>query len=168
MTTLNVSRGMGNHLLCVRYTNPGADMKTAVQRSNKAPFMIVHHMKNLVSVWISIIYPAYVFASTAHETYYASDQTTTLRWYHWQRKKFSSLSTVAIIDATPNRTPYGSNCLVYVDNSQMPKYNSLKYGNNSRVTPWFTVQGKGSAKTSSSIPQLSAVLQRPMSIFEAY
>lgn len=50
MTTLKVSRGMGNHLLCLRYTKSGAIMSIVVQRTNMAPFMIVHHIKNLVSV----------------------------------------------------------------------------------------------------------------------
>jgi len=50
MTTLKVSRGMGNHLLCVRYTKSGANTENAVHRIKMPPFMIVHHMKNIVSV----------------------------------------------------------------------------------------------------------------------
>ncbi len=41
---------MGNNLLCIRYTKSGAAMHIVVQRANKIPFMIVHHMKNVVSV----------------------------------------------------------------------------------------------------------------------
>ena len=87
MTTLKVSRGMGNHLLCVRHTKSGANIHIdslvetsfsakspplaiapgpfseavlgsyerinihiVVQSTNKAPFTIVHHIKNVVSV----------------------------------------------------------------------------------------------------------------------
>lgn len=50
MTTLKVSRGMGNHLLCVRYTNSGASMNNVVQRTNSNPFMIVHHMKKRIAI----------------------------------------------------------------------------------------------------------------------
>ena len=50
MTTLKVSRGMGNHLFCVRYTKSGANIHIVIQRTNRAPFMIVHHIKNVVSV----------------------------------------------------------------------------------------------------------------------
>jgi len=50
MTTLKVSRGMGNHLLCVRYTKSGANINIVVQRTSRAPFMAVHHIKNVVSV----------------------------------------------------------------------------------------------------------------------
>ena len=55
MSTLKVSLGIGNHLLCVRYTKFGADIHIVVQRTNRAPFMIVHHIKNVVSVSISMM-----------------------------------------------------------------------------------------------------------------
>ena len=63
ITTLKVSRGIGNHLLCVRYTKSGANMKNVLHSNNNAPFMIVHHMKKLVSVSISMMLPFYPFAS---------------------------------------------------------------------------------------------------------
>ena len=50
ITTLKVSRGIGNHLLCVRYTKSGADIQNVAHSNNSAPFMIMHHMKKLVSV----------------------------------------------------------------------------------------------------------------------
>jgi hypothetical protein len=55
MTTLKVSRGMGNHLLCIRYTKSGTNIHIVVQRTKRAPFMIVHHIKNVVSVRISMM-----------------------------------------------------------------------------------------------------------------
>ncbi|MBW1670596.1 MAG: hypothetical protein JRJ40_04190 [Deltaproteobacteria bacterium] len=63
MTTLKVSLGIGNHLLCIRYTKSGANIHIVVQRNNRVPFMIVHHMKNLVSVWISMMFLFYLSAS---------------------------------------------------------------------------------------------------------
>ena len=50
MTMLKVSRGMGNHLLCVRYTKSGAKVSIVVQKTNKVPFKIAHHRKKLVSI----------------------------------------------------------------------------------------------------------------------
>ena len=68
MTTLKVSRGMGNHLLCVRSTKSGANMHMMIQSTNTAPFMIVHHMKNVSSVLIPIIFLLNCFH---HPTYFS-------------------------------------------------------------------------------------------------
>jgi len=38
-------------------------MEIMTEKINRAPLMIVHHMKNLVSVCISIILPPYLSAS---------------------------------------------------------------------------------------------------------
>ena len=65
MTTLKVSREMGNHLLCMRYTKSGANTEKAIHRIKMPPFMIVHHMKNVVSIWISMISLSYISACTA-------------------------------------------------------------------------------------------------------
>ena len=65
MTTLKVSRGMGTHLLCVRYTKSGVNTQNTVHRIKMPPFMIVHHMKNVVSVWISMVFLSYISASNA-------------------------------------------------------------------------------------------------------
>ena len=50
MITRNVSRGIGNHLLWVRYTSSGAAMHNIVHRANRPPLMMVHHMKNALKV----------------------------------------------------------------------------------------------------------------------
>lgn len=63
MTTLKVSRGMGNHLLCVRYTKSGVHMNIIVEKINRTPFMIVHHMKNAVSICVSMMFLSYLSAS---------------------------------------------------------------------------------------------------------
>jgi len=68
MTTLKASRGMGNHLLCVRYTKSGANTENAAHRIKMQPFMIVHHMKNIVSVCISMMFLSYISESNGYIT----------------------------------------------------------------------------------------------------
>ena len=55
--------------------------------------------------------------------------------------------TDANIDASCNRTHYGSNWMVCVGKSISTFYNWLLTMTNTRITPWITVQGKGSART---------------------
>jgi hypothetical protein len=52
---LNVSLGIGNHLLCIPYTKSGKTMYIKLQKINSTPFMIVHHMKKVVSIRISMM-----------------------------------------------------------------------------------------------------------------
>ena len=54
-------------------------------------------------------------------------------------------------DASCNRTHYGSNWVVCVGKSISTFYNWLLTMTNTRITPWVTVQGKGSARTSCMI-----------------
>ena len=51
---LNDSWELRNHLLCVRYTAFGAIKCAIVQKNNRLPFMIVHHIKKSVRVGISM------------------------------------------------------------------------------------------------------------------
>ena len=59
----------------------------------------------------------------------------------------SSFLTDANIDASCNRTHYGSNWVVCLGKSILTIYNWLLTMTNTRITPWVTVQGKGSART---------------------
>ena len=52
---------MGNHLVCTRYMKFGADAKTIVQAIMMPTFIIVHHMKNVVSVVIVMMFSAIYF-----------------------------------------------------------------------------------------------------------
>ena len=69
------------------------------------------------------------------------------KWYHFSHRRFSSLFTDANIDASCNRTLYDPNWVVCVDKPILTIYNWLLMMKNTRITPWITVQGKGSART---------------------
>jgi hypothetical protein len=49
MTMLKLSQGMGNHSFCILHTIFGANMHIMVEKSKRAPLIIAHHIKNLVS-----------------------------------------------------------------------------------------------------------------------
>jgi len=55
--------------------------------------------------------------------------------------------TDANIDESGNRTHYGSNWVVCAGKSILIFYNWLLMMTNTRITPWITVHGKGSART---------------------
>ena len=54
MIPSKLSLGMGNHLLWVQYTKSGVIIHIIVQKTNRDPFIIVHHIKNDVNIRISI------------------------------------------------------------------------------------------------------------------
>jgi len=76
-----------------------------------------------------------------------SDQSTTLKWYHFSHRRFSLFSTDANIDESCNRTLHGPNWVVCVGISISILYNRLLTMTNTRITPWVTVQGKGLGRT---------------------
>jgi len=49
MITLKVSRGISKNLLCVEYTISGIDIHAMVQNDKREPFMMVHHIKKVLS-----------------------------------------------------------------------------------------------------------------------
>jgi hypothetical protein len=57
MIILKVSCGMGNQIRCVRYIISDADINMMIQKTSKVPLMMVHHIKNLVKISISIMFP---------------------------------------------------------------------------------------------------------------
>jgi len=63
MATLKVSLEMKNHLLCIRYIQFPAQTHINDERDSNAKFRIVHHIKNVVRVWISMIFLLYLSAS---------------------------------------------------------------------------------------------------------
>jgi hypothetical protein len=60
-TTLKDSWGMGNHFVCMRYVKSGAVPQTIVHTIKMPRFMIVHHMKNVVSVGILMMFSVISF-----------------------------------------------------------------------------------------------------------
>jgi hypothetical protein len=52
---LKFSRAIGIHLLWVLYVSSGAKRKAMVHKVSKLPLIAVHQIKNVLSVWISML-----------------------------------------------------------------------------------------------------------------